>query len=143
MLEIQYQRKIKSSANDVWQVLLDTDAYEQWNPFVHRCQSSFAVGAPIIMHVALIPGILLRQKETILSNQAESLLEYGIKIPFLLSSSRKHILKNTEAGQCEYESLFVLKGPLSPLVNLLLGGRLRLAFLNMTDALVIQSEKKA
>lgn len=45
---------IDASADVVWDVLLDSDSYEAWNPFTTRIETDFEPGSPIHMHV--VPG---------------------------------------------------------------------------------------
>ncbi len=42
----------------VWEVMLDTAAYGEWNPFVHQveCPSPAKVGDPIVLHVRWANG---------------------------------------------------------------------------------------
>lgn len=141
MLEIRYKQQVNASVSHVWSVITETEKYDEWNPFVRRCQSEFKVGSSIIMHVKLIPGILLRQKETILDNDFEALLSYGVNIPFLLNSRRQHILTALKDGNSEYESTFIIKGLLAPAVKFMLEKRLRNGFSGMTDGLIKQAEK--
>ena len=131
-------RTIKASPQSVWQVLNDTANYPHWNPFVVACESTFEPGTAIIMKVKLFTTI--RQKETIRVNHKEKLLEYGIDIPFLLHSSRKHILTVND-DRTDYESFFQLTGLLAPLVAFLMAKPLRAGFTAMTDALVNQAQK--
>ncbi len=44
---------IDAPLESVWAVMLDTEAYDEWNPFVVRaeCPSPSRVGDPIILHV--------------------------------------------------------------------------------------------
>jgi hypothetical protein len=132
-------RSIKAAPDTVWQVLTNTTEYPHWNPFVVGCESSFEVGSPIIMQVKLLP-IAMKQKETVRINEPLKLLEYGINIPLLLHSSRKHVL-TAKNGVTDYQSFFQLTGLLAPVVGFLLGRALNKGFLGMTNALVIEAEK--
>lgn len=51
----------------VWQVMLDTDAYGEWNPFVVRAETAqpAAVGNPILLHVQWAGGGRTRSPERI------------------------------------------------------------------------------
>ena len=46
---------IDAPANVVWDILLDADRYEAWNPFTTRIDTDFEPGSPIHMHVVLGP----------------------------------------------------------------------------------------
>jgi hypothetical protein len=51
----------------VWQVMLDTDKYADWNPFVERAEtpSPPTVGNPIVLHVRWANGRTTRSPEVI------------------------------------------------------------------------------
>ncbi|HEY9035611.1 MAG TPA: SRPBCC domain-containing protein [Pseudomonadales bacterium] len=139
MLKIVFSETINASHTVVWRVITNADDYPAWNRFVISCQSTFEVGAPIIMRVKLLPFLTLRQKETVLRHTPHTLLEYGIRIPGLLVSSRQHRLTAITADTTEYESVFLLQGMLSPLVNLILGAPLKRGFLEMTRGVAQQA----
>jgi hypothetical protein len=100
------------------------------------------VGEAIIMHVKLIPGMTLRQKETIRDKRRGEFLEYGVKVPGLLKSSRQHILSATGDDACRYDSVFKLEGILAPVIGFLLGKQLRLGFTSMTVSLKQRAQDK-
>jgi uncharacterized protein YndB with AHSA1/START domain len=51
----------------VWAVMLDTEAYAEWNPFVERAEtaSPAQVGNPIVLHVRWANGRTTRSPERI------------------------------------------------------------------------------
>jgi len=51
----------------VWQVMLDTERYGEWNPFVVRAETAqpAAVGNPIVLHVRWADGKRTRSPERI------------------------------------------------------------------------------
>jgi hypothetical protein len=51
----------------VWEVMLDTEAYAAWNPFVERAETATppAVGNPIVLHVRWRNGRTARSPERI------------------------------------------------------------------------------
>lgn len=136
---ILLKRTIQTKPCVVWQVLNDTESYGLWNPFVIACESSFEPNSSIVMKVKLLPLITLKQTETVRINKEEQLLEYGIHIPGLLHSSRKHVLQEIH-GNTEYESSFQLTGLLAPVVGLFMSTVLNKGFTGMTDALVNRAE---
>jgi hypothetical protein len=148
-LKISLSEEIQAPVKIVWGVIMNTADYPVWNTFVIACHSTFEVGSPIVMRVNLLPFITINQKETIFQNQTGNLLEYGINVPFgILSSSRQHILTPLDSNATRYESIFVLKGFLAPIVGFLLGSYLKKGFGDMTTGLVrhalqVNSRKEA
>lgn len=137
MLSIMFTKEINASKDTVWNVITDTAAYPEWNPFVVACKSNFSVGSPIVMKVRLLPSLTITQKETIQQNRPGEFLAYGINIPLsILSSTRQQILTAIDENTTRYESVFILKGLLSPLVSLMLKTQLTRGFSEMTEGLV-------
>jgi hypothetical protein len=144
MLSIIFTREIKAPKQTVWDVIADTAAYAQWNPFVPSCKSSFVVGSPIVMKVRLLPSLTITQKETIQQNRPGEFLAYGVNIPLsILSSTRQHVLTAIDENTTRYESVFILKGALSSVVSALLKKNLTQGFSDMTDGLVARAEQLA
>ncbi len=142
MFQIILQEEIPVPKHVVWDVICNTDDYPIWNAFVVACDSTFEVGAPIVMQVKVLPFIAMRQKETILQNIPGELLEYGIKMPFgILASSRQHILTSIDENTTRYESVFILKGALSSTVSGLLGSQLKRGFNDMTNGIAMRAKK--
>jgi len=61
------QIDINAPLDLVWQVMLDTDSYAEWNPFVERADTSTPpqVGNPIVLHVRWANGRSTRSPERI------------------------------------------------------------------------------
>lgn len=147
MFEINLQETIAAPAQIVWEVITAVEDYPHWNPFIVACETTFDVGSPIVMRVALTPSRTITQTETIFRNEPGRLIEYGVKgTPLLLYSSRKHIVTPRPGGhdgepeQTLYESQFVLKGMLSPMVKLMLGKHLRRGFRDMAKGIAQRAE---
>ncbi|MEZ0577886.1 SRPBCC domain-containing protein [Nocardioides sp. MH1] len=58
---------IEAPLEQVWAVMLDTEAYGDWNPFVFRAETPqpAAVGNPIVLHVRWAGGRTTRSPEVI------------------------------------------------------------------------------
>lgn len=147
MFEIKLSETIAAPTQTVWEVITAVEDYPKWNPFIVACDTTFEVGAPIVMRVALTPSRTITQTETIFRNEPGHLIEYGVNAsPTLLHSSRKHIVTplpaqgpGEEAGTL-YESHFVLKGLLSPMVRLALGKHLQRGFAGMAGGIARRAE---
>ena len=61
----------------------------------------------------------------------------------LLESSRQHYLSELNANTSHYESRFCLRGPLAPLVSVLLGAQLRRGFREMTLGIVARASERS
>lgn len=138
---INYEHSIAASQETVWEVISDLKSYGEWNPFVVACESSMQVGSPIVMKVNLFPPIPMRQKETIQGYRDGEYLSYGIKLPLgALSSTRQHCLSKDDNGATRYESLFELKGWMSPLVKFMMSKRMAKGFDGMSRGIKQRAE---
>lgn len=143
MFKIILKEKIDAPKEIVWNVITDIKDYPNWNQFIRECDTTFQVGSPINMKVQLLPSLSIWQKETIWRFEEGKLIDYGIKYSFgLLSSSRQHILTAIDKQITRYESLFILKGLLAPIVKVILGRQLKKGFESMTTGIMQQSLQK-
>ena len=132
MIKIDTEFTAKADPFEVWNVITQTEKYGDWNSFVSQCESSLIVGEAIKMRVHLLP-FAITQTETVFEHEPNTVLSYGINLPFdLLSSKRKHVIEQLDDGMVRYRSNFYIKGLLSPLIRLLLANKLSEGFSNMT-----------
>jgi uncharacterized protein YndB with AHSA1/START domain len=110
----------------VWAVMLDTAAYGDWNPFVHRvdCDSAPVVGVPVRLHVRWANGRTACSPERITAVEpphvadgvASALLSYAYEgVPHrlgLVHSVRHQRLTQEPDGPTVYETVQELTGPL-------------------------------
>ena len=141
MYQILLTREIKAPKARVWEVISRVDQYKEWNQFIVDCESTFEPGSPMAMEVNLGAAKPRHQVETITQHRPGEFLEYGMRVPLgLLSSNRHHLLTETDAGNTRYESMFQLRGLISPLVFGTMGSKLKWGFEVMTDGIVTRSE---
>jgi hypothetical protein len=126
----------------VWDVVVDLERYDEWNPFCVAAKSTLEVGSPIHMKVRLIPGITQPQTETVLEHIPRERFGYGLPGSFFgaMKSRRFHIVEAIDEVRTRYTSDFRMEGWLSGLVVLLLGGRLRAGFAANTASLKVRAE---
>lgn len=111
----------------VWQVMLDTDSYAEWNPFVERAETSSppAVGNPIVLHVRWANGRTTRSPERITAIEPPSTTDAGtttarLSYVFegwpaklrLLSATRHQRLTQQPGGPTTYDTVEEFSGPL-------------------------------
>lgn len=115
----------------VWQVMVDTAAYAEWNPFVERVEIDGppAVGSPVVLHVRWANGRTnaSRERITVLDGPrddggtARAELTYVFEgLPHrlgLVHSTRAQRLSQVGDGPTHYESVMDLTGPLARLAG--------------------------
>lgn len=116
----------------VWQVMLDTEAYGEWNPFVVRAETPqpAAVGSPIVLHVRWANGKGARSPERITAIEppataadgtATAVLSYRYEgLPSrlrLVRGVRHQRLAQRAGGPTTYATVEEFSGPLVPLAG--------------------------
>jgi hypothetical protein len=110
----------------VWQVMLDTESYADWNPFVERVETPTppAVGNPIVLHVRWANGRTTRSPERITAIEppatdddvTTALLSYRyVGLPAklrLLSAVRHQRVTQRAGGPTTYDTVEEFSGPL-------------------------------
>jgi hypothetical protein len=142
---IDHTLRIEAPAAQVWQGIVDLDRYPEWNPFVVACRSTLVPGDSIEMRVRLFGSLAQPQRETIFEHEPGRRLSYGLAPNALgaLASLRSHEVEAITPTATRYRSHFELSGWLSPVVAGLLGGRLRVGFEAMSQAIRRRAEQLA
>ena len=122
--------EIDAPLDAVWSVMLDTDAYAEWNPFVERveCERA-AVGEPIVLHVRWANGRTSTSPERISLVEAphdvdgvrRATLAYvyeGVPARLgLVRGTRFQRLRQRPGGPTHYDTVEEFSGPLVPLAG--------------------------
>jgi hypothetical protein len=99
----------------VWSIMLDLDAYPEWNPFIEKVRRrpgrAAAVGDKMVLHVRFRGGKLVESRERITTIQAPSggkaLLEYEfyglLHLTGLIRGRRRQLLEDVN-GQTLYRT---------------------------------------
>ncbi len=112
----------------VWAIMLDTERYDKWNPFVERAETAQppAVGNPIVLHVVWANGRRTRSPERITALDApatdpatdttSALMSYvyeGLPARLgLVRGVRHQRLTQRPGGPTTYETVEEFRGPL-------------------------------
>jgi len=112
----------------VWEVMLDTASYAEWNPFVERAETASppAVGNPIVLHVRWANGRTTRSPERISAIEppvtAEGVTTACLSYVFegwpaklgLVRGVRHQRLTQRPGGPTAYDTVEEFSGPLVP-----------------------------
>ncbi|WP_205473391.1 SRPBCC domain-containing protein [Nocardioides sp. SYSU D00038] len=115
----------------VWDVMLDTASYAEWNPFVVRVETPAppAVGNPIVLHVRWANGRGARSPERISALEPPAVvdgvttarLSYAYEgLPArlrLVRGVRHQVLTQSPGGPTRYDTVEEFTGPLVPLAG--------------------------
>jgi uncharacterized protein YndB with AHSA1/START domain len=118
--------EIEAPLDLVWEVMLDTASYGEWNPFCYRidCDAPPAVGVPVRLHVRWSNGRKATSPERITAVEPPhdtqgvrtALLSYEYAgLPHrlgLVHSVRHQTLTQSPGGPTRYDTVQELTGPL-------------------------------
>ena len=138
----------------VWAVMLDTEAYGEWNPFVVRaeCATPPRVGEPIVLHVRWANGTGTRSPERISAieppRDEDGVRRATLAYVFegwpaklgLVRGTRSQTLTQAPGGPTRYETIEEFSGPL---VRLAGPGRVAEGFRRHAEALKRRCEGTA
>jgi hypothetical protein len=100
--------EINAPAEIVWEILIDLPAYNQWNPFCVRAESTLRIGDPIHMTLAnyAVPGTLVPNLEYICAFEPAKLLSWEmIYTPaWPYPARRDQIIEALGRERCRYHS---------------------------------------
>ena len=135
--------EIEAPAEFVWEVLVDTASYGEWNPFTPQVDTTFEVGAPARLRVRMWPGHF-RITETVCAVEKPRLLAWSR--PFgsrrLLFALREQHIEALGENRCSYHNIDHLSGLLAPLVRLTHGAYMRCGFTDTGMGLKTFAETK-
>lgn len=114
---IQTATEINATPEQVWEILVDLDAYPSWNPMLSDVQTTLEVGAPIRFKVARPGGGKLRLRAIITRyDEARSLVWQGGN-KLILSGEHYFRLSELRDGCCRLEHGETFRGLLMPFVK--------------------------
>lgn len=146
---------IDAPLDQVWAIMLDTERYGEWNPFVERAETAqpAAVGNPIVLHVVWANGSRTRSPERITaldgpttdaSGTTTARMSYvyeGLPARLgLVRGVRHQVLTQRPGGPTSYETVEEFRGPL---VRLAGPGRVADGFRRHAEGLKRRAEGRA
>ena len=108
---------IAAPIEQVWDILVDLEQYQAWNPFTYRVESSLNVGDHVKLYVKL-GGQKVVQKQVIRRCEAPDALDWGMVMghPSLLKTLRTQRLTRIDDTTTRYETRDHFTGLLTPLI---------------------------
>ena len=122
-------------AEVAWETLVDFAAYPEWNPFTPRVRCALEVGTPVVMRVRL-GGVTIIARERLTRLEPPHAIAWSLRGPrAILWAERTQTLTPLPDGSCRYETVDVIEGVLSGLVDVLFGRALDQGFERVAAAL--------
>ncbi|MCO4761298.1 MAG: SRPBCC domain-containing protein [Myxococcales bacterium] len=125
---------IAAQPERVWDVLVDFDAYPDWNPFNRGLTCAGELGDSVVLDVAWAPyGDTLKPTELTITErltvwESGRCLAYGERYGPFHETERRHLLTATPTGT-RYETWEAWHGWLTPLVSRMYGRRILAGFI--------------
>ena len=129
--------QIDAPIEKIWEILVDIERYQDWNPFTYRVESSLTVGEHVKLHVNLGPKQKVVQKQIIKRCDAPLALDWGMVMghPSLLQTLRTQRLTKVDDNTTVYETRDHFRGLLTPLILSLYRGPIRRGFESICTSL--------
>jgi hypothetical protein len=136
------ESEIDAPPSAVWDVLMDLDAYPQWNPYTVAMRSTLRVGDPMVMTVKMNDLVTIEQTEHIRVLEPGHKICWGINTdtPELNSGERCQWLEPVANAGTRYVTEDLIEGTLNPLVLALFGNDIQVGFSRVAAALETRVE---
>lgn len=135
---------IEAPASVVWAVLIDLSRYGEWNPFCFQCESTLAMGAPVVMKLNSYQGDgeVFDNCEYVCAFEPEKLLSWALphEDAWPYPARRDQFIESLGPERCAYHSTDALLGPNGIHVMRFAGGWIKRAFDDTARALKLRAE---
>lgn len=138
---VRSERLIRAPLEHVWRVLVDFEAYSEWNPFTPGVSTDRVVGGPVTLRVAL-GGMNLTMHERLTRWDEGRAVAWGLRWGKgrILDCDRVQALERVDERTTRYRCHEAFDGLLAPLVHLLYRGPMQTGFDAAADALTRRAE---
>ncbi|MCA9656189.1 MAG: SRPBCC domain-containing protein [Myxococcales bacterium] len=116
MLEYSTSTTIDAPAEKVWEVLIDTAKWPEWDPSCERIEGEVALGAKIKAFTKLSPGRAFPVKVTTLVPNETMVWSGGMPLG-LFKGERTYSLRELDQGRTEFRMREVFSGPMLKLIG--------------------------
>ncbi|MBT3038158.1 MAG: SRPBCC domain-containing protein [Candidatus Thiodiazotropha sp. (ex Codakia orbicularis)] len=89
---------IPASPDKVWEVLLDHESYQQWNPLLVPKEGKFAEGSKIVYQMTQPNGKQSEFPTTVISVEPQNLIKQYAGIPMILTADHEYRLVAVDGG---------------------------------------------
>lgn len=136
---------ISAGIDEVWAILMDVERYPSWNPFTVSVKTSFEIGSPVDMQVALNPssGRTRHQVEYITSFHPERYrVSWGVNVGpgWFIKADRWQQLTDLGDGRTRYETSDEFTGVGVPLMLAMMERKVERGFTDVARALKARAE---
>ena len=116
MREYKASIDIKAPAEAVWNILLDTSAYPEWDPYCDKIEGDVVLGKKIKAYSKLSPGRAFPVKVTELRTNEKMTWSGGMPLG-LFKGERTFVIDPASEGQVHFTVREVFSGPMLKLIG--------------------------
>ncbi|MGH1436190.1 MAG: SRPBCC family protein [Lewinella sp.] len=126
----------------VWAILMDQEAYPQWNPFIQKLQGDLTPGNTIKATIQAPGQKAMTFTPVVKTNQPEREFRWlgHLFFPGLFDGEHYFLLKDLGGGQTKFIHSEQFSGILSGIILRMIGENTRAGFLAMNEALKARAE---
>ncbi|MEO1033459.1 MAG: SRPBCC domain-containing protein [Bacteroidota bacterium] len=95
---VHHEIPINAAPEKVWSVLMDTDAYDQWNPVMHLLEGKVKEGNTVKYRFTQDEENVSEMGSKVKQIISEKLLNQGGGMPLVITFDHKYILEPTDSG---------------------------------------------
>lgn len=129
---IQTQITIDAPVHLVWEQLMDTENYPQWNPFVKELKGTVKVGNKIEVK---LPGMNFKPMVEVVDENKEFRWQGHLLFPGIFDGQHQFLLQEINENQTLFIHQEHFKGILVPFMKKMLEGDTKNGFIAMNQAL--------
>jgi hypothetical protein len=136
--------EIDTSAERVWEVLMDFPQYERWNPFVRSIEGTPEMGQTLIVRIQPSGSGAMKFRSTVLAVEPCRELRWKGKllISGLFDGEHYYTLEPRSDGGTVFRHGELFTGAFVPLFRRFLDGATKRGFIAMNEALKREAEKQ-
>lgn len=142
VVDVEATTSIDSPAERCWQILTDTAAYPEWNPFIRRLDGAIVDGSSIEVELHLEGRPARTMTPRIVAVTPGSSFEWAgrVGVPGLLDGRHRFLVRDVGDGRSQLVHSERLSGALVPAFRRMLTVRTPAAFVAMNAALKDRAE---
>lgn len=138
---------IEAPIEQVWAILMDVARYPEWNPFTVSVATTFRIGDPVDMQVALRPGKKTRHQVEYITGfwPDRYRFSWGVDVGpgWFIKADRWQQLTDLGGGRTRYETSDEFTGIGVPMMLSLMESKVSRGFTDVARALKARAESTA
>ena len=144
MRNLETEISIKASPAEVWDILLDHEAYPDWNPFIKTISGPTQAGAHLVVNLQLPEGKAMEFKPLVLVNEKEKEFRWVGKllVKGIFDGEHYFLVESSGPNETHFTQGENFTGILSGLMTKMIGKNTLIGFETMNDALKKKAESQ-